>query len=145
MSHAGAGMTLAMHGPMSTQLQSRARRLTEDLPDESVRFESMVVPIDRSRREPAEAVESLPPAPVVLLNFGAAVEPKRVGWLPVAACVVTGLLLIPILCLALFPVSVLAVFLTPFAGAVYAATFATRQPSANPQRGKTSLGLSDAA
>ena len=99
-----------------------------------MRFDSMVVPKERSADQPAPPCDSLPAAPVVLLNFGAALEAKPAGWLPVAACAVTGLLLIPILCLALFPVSVLAVFLTPFAGAVYAATFATRRPRANPAR-----------
>lgn len=89
-------------------------------------FDSMVVPVDRGAREPAPPADSLPPAPVVVLDFGAALDSRPLRWLPVAACAVTGVLLIPILCLALFPVSVLAVFLTPFAGALYAATFAPR-------------------
>jgi hypothetical protein len=119
---------------MSTQLQSRGRKLTEDLQGEPMHFESMVVPANRSADQQAPHADSLPPAPVIMLNFGAAVEAKPAGWLPVVASAVTGLLLIPILCLALFPVSVLAVFLAPFAGALYVATSATRRPSANPQR-----------
>jgi hypothetical protein len=119
---------------MSTQLQSRGRRLTENVQGEPMRFDSMVVPAGRRADEQAPLCDSLQPAPVVLLNFGAALKAQPVGWLPVVACAVTGLLLIPILCLALFPVSVLALFLTPFAGALYAATFATRRPRAKPQR-----------
>jgi hypothetical protein len=119
---------------MSTQLQSRSRRLTENLADEPARFDSMVVPKERRAEQQVPLCDSLPAAPVVLLNFAAAPEAKPVGWLPVAACAVTGLLLSPILCVALFPVSVLALFLMPFAGAVYAATLATRRPRANPAR-----------
>jgi hypothetical protein len=121
---------------MSTQLQTRGRRLTENQADEPVRLDSMVVPRDRGAREPAPLCDSLAPAPVVLLNVGAAPDERPLGWLPVAACGVTGVLLLPILCLALFPVSALAVFLTPFAGALYASTFAARRPSANSQGGK---------
>ena len=119
---------------MSTQLQSRGRTRTEDLLGEPMHFDSMVVPANRSAEQAAPRGDSLPPAPVVMLNFGAAREPKPAGWLPVVASAVTGLLLIPILCLALFPVSVLAVFLAPFAGALYVATSAAQRPRANPQR-----------
>jgi hypothetical protein len=119
---------------MSTQLQSRGRRLAENLAGEPVRFDSMVVPTDRRAGEQAQCCDSLPAAPVLLLNFDAARQAESVGWLPVVASAVTGLLLIPILCVALFPVSVLALFLTPFAGALYAATFATRRPRVSPER-----------
>ena len=98
-----------------------------------MRFDSMVVPTDRSAGEQGQRCDSLPPAPVLLLNFDAAREAKPMGWLPLAASAVTASLLIPILCVALFPVSVLALFLTPFAGAVYAATFAARPPR-SPER-----------
>jgi hypothetical protein len=126
---------------MSSQLlQQRAHVLTPDQENyEPQRFTSMVVPIDRAARPDVELGEDELSLPSVAASFVAAAADAgpRPRWLRIAVSALTALLLLPILCLALFPVSILAVVALPVAGLVYAGSLGLR-PQSSPRSGSGS-------
>lgn len=123
---------------MSTKLQHRAlRSQPETQPSiEPPRFTSMIVPIDRSARQHAPLGDSEPLRESAVMLAVAASEPVRSGWVSVAVTAFTSMLLIPILCLALFPVSILAIACLPFAAILYAGSLGVRTENA-PRAGKS--------
>lgn len=134
---------------MSTKLQHRALR-SQPQPQQSVeppRFTSMIVPIDRSARSeaPLGDLELLRESAVVLATSEKASARPR--WRSIAVTAVTSFLLIPILCLALFPVSILALACMPLAAALYAGSLGMRADTA-PRNGSarnSSVPMSRAA
>jgi hypothetical protein len=113
---------------MSTNLQHRALRSESESQslDDHPRFTSMVVPIDRTTRD-RDAIE-LPTIELQsVVRHG--VRPHQGGpvWLSIMATVLTGLLLIPVLIVALFPVSILALACAPLAAVFFGAMFGFRR------------------
>jgi hypothetical protein len=86
----------------------------------------MVVPIDRAARPEAEPGEAELSLPAFTTPFAAIIAAAHSRWLRIGACLLTAVLLFPILCLALFPVSILALVGMPLAGLVYAGSLGLR-------------------